>query len=257
MQVKVALIGFLGMSPAVMTELAMYLKNEGLTDIIMLPTKSKEVVRGARLVEAALNVRFPKIRVHIHMLPMEDVTTEKDNIIAAREMAKAICKELYQFNTKKIFLNVAGGRKETTIVASLLGMYLGVTEIYHVVNRDIKAINVYQEKIKEIIEKFENPNLNYRISIYKENKEELDYLLFPDMRDVEFIKVPIIPPTLEALALVKRILKDGGLDLMEEPIPAYNLEIYKAAGLITYDKYRVWPTDLGLEIGRMLRCEYR
>jgi len=252
---KVAMVGFVGMSPAVMTEMARFLIPEGLTDVIMLPTRDDFVIASSRLVEAALKVTYPKVRVHIHFLPMKDVTTEKENIEAAKHLAKAILEEKLRFSVDKIFLNIAGGRKETTAMAMMIGEFFGVTAVYHVVNRDVRDMNLYQQKIKEDIMKFSEPEIEERIKMYKEDREKFDYLLFPQEGNLEFIRIPIIPRRLEEISFLKRLLHPGGVNLMEECVDLHTLEIYRMAGLIAYDKYHAWPTDIGEELGRILRGE--
>ena len=254
---KVAMVAPLGRSPAVITEMVRYLESEMLTDVILLPTRDRMVIAGTRLVEVALKVHYPKLRLHIHFLPMDDITSEEDAMIAAREIGKALCIEKFKIGTDKIFLNVAGGRKEVTVIASMLGILFGVTAIYHVVNKEIKTFNDYQQKIEADIEKFYEIDLNKRLEMYKKEQEKFDYLLFPEGSLLEFIKIPVIPYTPEEIARLKRILKPRGTSLFDEPLPAYLIQIYQQANLIIYNRETSWiyPTELGRDIGKILRCE--
>ena len=254
---KVAMIAPVGKSPSVITEMARFLESEYLSDVILLPTKDEFVLAGTRLVEAALKVHYPKLRIHVHVLPKNDIASEEDALLAAKEITKAICIEKFKIGTDRIFLNVAGGRKEVTVMAALLGSMFGVTGIYHVVNKDIEVFNEYQQQIMEDIMKFSEKDLDKRIEMYKEQQEKFDKLLFPDGSKLEFINIPVIPYSPEDIARLKRILKPRGVSLVEEPMEPYLIQIYQQANLIVYNKQTSWihPTDMGLEIGKILRCE--
>ena len=255
---RVVMIAPLGTTPAVITEMVRFLEAELLTDAIIFPTSEDSVKAGARLVEAALKVHYPKLRVHIHFLPLNDVASQSDMLIVGREMSKAICKEKLEIGTDKIFLDVAGGRKEVTILTAMLGTLFGVTRMYHVINREITDFNEYQHAIKKEIMKFTERDLKKRVEMYKQEQDKFDYLLFPETPNLEFINIPVIPYSPKDISRLKRILKTGGISIDEENIPEYILKMYQMAGLCVYEKSNRWisPTELGLEIGKMLRCEY-
>lgn len=254
---KVAMIGALGQSPAVMTELARYLIPDGLTDVIMLPTREDEVVAGARLVEAALKVHHPRLRVHIHFLPFSDVLSEEDNLTLMEAIARAICRERFDYNVDEIYLNAAGGRKVATVSMALMGALFGITAVYHVIHRDIKRYNILQEQLMDVIMKFKDAvDMDERVELYERHREDLDELLYPSGEGLSFIRIPVVPYDVEEINLLKRILRAPGVLLDEEWIPEYRLKPYVKAGLIECDERRVRPTDLGVRIGRMLRCEF-
>ena len=252
---KKALVIPMGRSPAIATEMVRYLEPEGITDIILIPTRDEFVLAGTRMVEAALRVNYPKIRTHVAVSGVEDVVSSRDTIKVMKELARAICKEKFDFKVDYLYLSIAGGRKETTVTSTILGLAFGITAIYHVINREVKSYNDYQEKIKSEIEWFIEPDLNKRIERYREIKEKIDYLLFPNGSVLEFIKVPTIPYPPEYISLLKRLLHPSGIYFEDENIEPFTLEMLRRADLIAYDDYRAWPTDLGVQVGKMLRCE--
>ena len=253
--IKKALIMPMGRSPAVATEMVRYLEPEGITDVVLIPTRDEFVLAGTRLVEAAILENYPRIRVHLSVSDVDDVVSEDDTVNVMRHLAKAICKEKFNYRVDHLYLSVAGGRKEISVVSTILGLAFGITSIFHVINREVKSYNDYQEKIKEEILWFIEPDLEERMKRYRENREKLDYLLFPRGDVLEFIRIPTIPYPPEYVSQLKRVLHPRGVYFAEESVDRFAVEMLKRADLVMYNDARVWPTDLGVEIGKMLRCE--
>ena len=254
---KKAVIIPMGASPAVATEIVRYLEPEGLTDVILLPTRDKTVLEGTRLAEAALRVRYPSIRVHLKIIPVLDVTDDKTVVEVMKTAASAICKEKFDYHVDTLYLSISGGRKVMSVIAAIIGFAFGVTEIYHVIHGEIKNYNPSQDTIRSLIEDFGEENIQKRISLYIEHMDVLNELLFPPGEKLSYVKIPVLPYPQEYISLLKRILTTSGAYFEEEKIDPILLEMLRRANIVEYNDYRVWPTDLGLELGRMLRCEYR
>ena len=245
----------IGRSPAIATEMVRYLEPEGITDLILLPTRDDYVLAGARLVEAAIKVNYPNIRVHMAIINVSDVVSEEDTLEVMKIVAKEICKERLQYGVDYLYLSIAGGRKETTVTTAIIGLAFGITAIYHVINKEVKSYNEYQEKIKSEIMWFLETDINKRIEKYREKRELFDHLLFPDGTGLEYIKLPLIPYPPEYISFLKRALKRGGIYYDEEKVEPGVIPMLKRCGLIADNEYRAWPTELGIEIGKILRCE--
>ena len=232
-----------------------YLEPEGITDVILLPTRDDYVLAGARLAEAAIRINYPKIRVHMAIINVSDVVSEDDTIEVMNMVAKEICKERLQYGVDSLYLSIAGGRKETTVTTAIIGLAFGITAIYHVINKEVKSYNEYQEKIKSEIMWFLEADINKRIEKYREKRELFEQLLFPNGAGLEYVKLPLIPYPPEYISFLKRVLKLGGIYYDDEKVEPGVIPMLKMCGLVEYDDYRVWPTDLGIEIGKILRCE--
>jgi hypothetical protein len=128
--------------------------------------------------------------------------------------------------------------------------------MYHVINKEVKSFNEYQEMIAHEIMEFIEPDLDRRLAMYREKSDIFEALLFPRGDLLEFIRIPVIPPSREEINLLQRLLRARGIYFDEEQLPVDMLDLYRSAGLIDYNNYRAWPTDLGLRIGKMLRCEF-
>lgn len=252
---KKALIIPMGRSPAIATEMVRYLEPEGITDVVLVPTKDNFVLAGTRLVEAAMRENYPRIRVHISVSDVVDVVSGEDTIRVMTDLARAVCKEKFDYRVDHLYLSIAGGRKEITVTSTILGLAFGITAIYHVINKEVKSYNDYQEKIKSDIEWFIEPDIERRVERYREQREKLDYLLFPSGSVLEYIKVPTIPYSPGYISFLKRLLHPRGIYFEEEKVNSFTLEMLKRANLIVYNDFRAWPTDIGLQIGKMLRCE--
>ncbi len=252
---KKALLVPIGRSPAIATEMVRYLEPEGITDVILLPTRDDYVLAGARLVEAAIKVNYPKIRVHMATININDVVSENDTLEVMRMVAKEICKERLQYGVDSLYLSIAGGRKETTVTTAIIGLAFGITAIYHVINKEVKSYNEYQEKIKSDIMWFLEVDINKRMEKYREKRELFDNLLFPDGAGLEYIRLPLIPYPPKYTSFLKRALKMGGIYYDDETVEPGVIPMLKMCGLVEDNEYRAWPTDLGIEIGKILRCE--
>lgn len=246
------MIALLGHSPPVVTEAVQYLSNlEGraFRDVVVLSTSDDFVRAGVKLIEASLQVNYPRVRLHDIMMENEDVLTDEDNLSMMERLAEAIRRERDDYGARKIYLNVSGGRKIASISASLFGSLLGVTNILHIVNRDVHTFNENLERARSEIEEF--LNRDDIVEYYQSRKGLFDRILYPPPETLYFLNIPVIPYPPDSLERLVRMLR--GLYFEEEFVPDFVLERYKEAGLIVYDRIRTYPTELGERILRILR----
>ncbi len=241
---KVCMIAPVGKSPAVVTELALYLdglEGDDLTDIILMPTENEFVEAGMHLIAHGCMRRFPNVRIHVEQLNYSDIETDEQNIDFMKKVVKTIRVERERYKVNKIYLNVAGGRKVTCISLAQIGGLMGVDGAFHLIHKEVDTINLPQERMKsEILGILEAEDM---AQYYEIHKEDFDRLLFPPFEDFRVLKIPIIPFPPDMISLLKRLLH--GLNLDEEKVEYYKLETFKKAGLLWYHKNRCEATEFG------------
>lgn len=186
----VAVISPLGMSPPVVTAFVDYLG--GVRDLVVITTADKRVKEGFELIKVAMKIRYPKTRIHEIELPFEDVTNEEQNFEFMRIAGRVIKRQKEKFGSDIVYLNVAGGRKNMCITLSILGQFLNVDGIFHVVSPDVKVVNETLENLRPDIERIYLANEEEeKMRIYREKERYFDSLLFP--KDYEVVRIPTIP----------------------------------------------------------------
>jgi len=187
---NVAVISPLGMSPPVVTAFVDYLG--GVRDLVVITTADKRVKEGFELIRLALKAKYSKTRVHEVELPFDDVTNEEQNFEFMRIAGRAIKKQKEKFGSDVVYLNVAGGRKNMCITLSILGQFLNVDGIFHVVSPDVKVVNETLENLRADIERiYLADDEKEKMKIYREKERYFNSLLFP--KEYEVVRIPTIP----------------------------------------------------------------
>ena len=240
-----AVISPLGMSPPVVTAFVDYVRN--VRDLIVLTTTNERVKQGYELVKVAMKIRYPKTRIHEIEIPFEDVTTEEQNFEFMRIAGRAIKRQKEKFGSDIVYLNVAGGRKNMCITLSILGQFLNVDGIFHLITPDIKIINELLENLRRDIEKIYFADTEEeKIEIYKERERMFNSLMFPKKFDV--IRIPTIPIPKEYLRRLLDILYNERID----QLTASEKDLLVRHGLIERTGTKVKVTNFGKKFAEVL-----
>lgn len=249
---SVSMIALLGQSPPVVTEGIRYIKNcenGAFRDVIVLSTRDNFVRAGVKLIEASMKIHYPSIHLHKVELDTEDILTEEDNFKMMKILIDVVKRERNEYGVRKIYLNVAGGRKISSISASLFGSLVGITKILHIIHRDIQTFNELLERHRrDIVEFLQKDDI---VEYYRSKQDVFDSILYPSPEKLHYLDIPVIPYPPDSLERLIRILQ--GLYFDEEFVPDFVLERYKEAELIVYDRTRTYPTELGEKILEILR----
>ncbi|MEM1943717.1 MAG: CRISPR-associated ring nuclease [Candidatus Caldarchaeum sp.] len=225
---RVAAVASMGTSPPVVTEFVEYVQRvERLQHLAILSTSEKMVRDGARLVEVALNIRYPHISVKVHELPVSDITDEEENYMFMEYSVKVVADLRRRYDVLHICL--AGGRKEMVASLTMIAQLASLSSVYHVVSPYIKEMNVELERIRHDIEMLassEDPRRYYEL-----NREKFDRVMFPPAESYSIVAVPIIPYPAGYVAMLKKIL-GGELSGRDVRDRAW-LEQLRMAGLIS------------------------
>ncbi len=187
---KIAVVSPIGMSPPVITAFVDYLG--GVKDLVVITTTNEKVKQGYELVKIVLMMKYPKTRVHEVEIPFEDVSTEEQNFEFMRIAGRIIKNQREKYGSDVVYLNVAGGRKNMCITLSILGQFLNVDGIFHIVSPDVKIVNEMLENLRSDIERISiAESEEEKIKIYKEKERIFNSLMFP--RDYQVIRIPTIP----------------------------------------------------------------
>lgn len=236
---KTLLINIMGTSPMVATEMYSYLKNENISDVLLITTKNENVMAGAFAVKESLEYKY-KAHVHLLALNIDDITNDNDVIYFIKEISIQIKKEINNYGIGKIIVNVSGGRKIQTIVFSLYASLFNIDEVYNIINKNVQNYNENYEKIKCKIMEF---NENNSHELYQKYKEEIDHIFYPDMNLLYFLKVPVIRFTRQEINKIKQVLNSNFIE--DAQIYEDELKVYENSGFITYDRSRIYKTELG------------
>jgi CRISPR-associated Csx14 family protein len=238
----------------VVTELYRYLRNvdPNLRDIIIVHTKNESVVAGAKVAVASILNHYEDARVQLKELDSEDIenNTELNHFIET--VIDAMIIERDKYNVNKFYLNLTGGRKIQTISLAIFAGLLGINEVYNVIDKNIQNYNAYWERSRSSSLEFNDiDNIDELKRAYMDLGEEFDQLFYPDPRVLNFLKVPIVEMPMDERNILKKLL--GGIKLEEEEAPETKLKAYQNSGLLTYDRSRTYPTELGSIILKYLR----
>lgn len=206
---KTAVIAPIGTSPPVITA-GIDSLDERVTDLVLLATQDEQVLAGCEIVKLGLGSRYPQIRVHIELLPFDDISSDDENLRFMAIAARVIKKEREEFGCKRILLNVAGGRKNMCITLALLGQLLNVDGVYHIVNHEVKLFNQHLEHLRPTMMRlFRAEDEQQRLDLYNENREKFDYVLFPSRNKYDLIRIPTLPyPVSYISSLLSRVVFD-------------------------------------------------
>ena len=242
---RTAVISPLGMSPPVVTAFVDYLG--GVKDLVVITTADKRVKEGFELIRVAMKIRYPKTRIHEVELPFEDVMNEEQNFEFMRIAGRVIKKQKEKYGSDVVYLNVAGGRKNMCITLSILGQFLNVDGIFHVVSPDIKVVNEALENLRADIERiYLAETEEEKIIIYKEKERYFDSLLFPE--DYEVVRIPTIPIPQDYIRRLVDILFNEKLDSLTYS----EKEMLLRHGLIERVGNKLKVTDFGRKFAEVL-----
>ena len=206
---NIAVIAPLGMSPPVVTSFVDYLG--GVKDLVIVTTTDERVKQGYELIRVAMKLRYGRTRIHKLEIPFNDVTTEEENFEFMRIAGRAIRSQKEKFGSDIVYLNVAGGRKNMCITLSILGQFLNVDGIFHVVSPDIKIVNEMLENLRPDIERiYRAESEEEKLSIYKEKEKYFNALMFP--KDYEVVRIPTIPIPEDYVRKIIQALYKGDLE---------------------------------------------
>lgn len=251
---KTSLIAPIGTSAPVITEMVLYLHGlEGadLTDVVVLETKDEYVKAHAKLAKTAINSRYPRMRVHIHTLPFSDVRSTEDTIEFMHRVAKIIKEERLKYKCERVYLSIAGGRKDICTSLSIMGQLIGVDGVFHVIHPSVTSFNIQLERIKDKILELYHIPAEQRLDYYLKYKDAFDSVMFPETRELNYIRIPCIPYPQDYLGKVVKILLSEFTLLENKEIPLEELKRLERAGIIKILKDRIVPTDFGSIIGNI------
>lgn len=241
---RVSVIATLGTSPPVVTEFIQYVeKEERVSDLTLVLTGEKTIQEGAKLVEVAVKSRYPHIRVHTKNLPFNDILSEEDNVRFMGICAEILREQREIHKADKVYVCLAGGRKEMTVALAMLGQILDVDGIYHVVAPEIKSLSVDLERARyEISELANHPD---PMKYYEERREFFNNLMYPHPSTYNVIRIPVIPYPKETLLQIASLLGAGAVQRDKIRIPPDLLERLAKVGLIKLTKDKVYVLDAG------------
>lgn len=205
---KVSIVAPLGTSPPVITEFLRYVEevlDQRVTDLTIISTKDPLVLDGLELVKVAVEDRYPRVHVHVVELRYEDVDSEERSTEFVKTAAKILRDQKEKYRVDVVHLCVAGGRKQVCIILSLLAQFFNVNGVYHVVMPDVAAFNQALELIRH--EMKELSQAGDKLAYYRENKERLEPVLYPEPSSYNVIKIPVVPYPMHALTGIKHVLK--------------------------------------------------
>uniref|UniRef100_A0A7C2NAZ0 CRISPR-associated protein Csx14 n=2 Tax=Archaeoglobus fulgidus TaxID=2234 RepID=A0A7C2NAZ0_ARCFL len=242
---SVAVISPLGMSPPVVTTFVDYLG--GVRDLVVITTAERRVKEGFELIRVALKIKYPKTRIHEVELPFEDVTTEDQNFEFMRIAGKVIKRQKEKFGSDIVYLNVAGGRKNMCITLSILGQFLNVDGIFHVVSPDVKVVNEALESLRADIERiYLAKDEDEKMRIYMERERHFNSLLFPD--DYEVVRIPTVPIPQDYIRRLVDVLFNEKLDTLTYS----EREMLLRHGLVERAGSKLKVTDFGKRFAEVL-----
>ncbi|HOV68574.1 MAG TPA: CRISPR-associated protein Csx14, partial [Methanoregulaceae archaeon] len=205
---KTAVLAPIGMSPPVITEFLDAI-NEPVSDLVLFATEHPHVRAGVRFVQAGLATRYPWLRVHVEVLPFEDIASNDENFAFMSRAARMIRREREVYHCDRVYLNVAGGRKNMCISLCLLGQLMVVDGVFHLVSHNVSWINERLERFRHDIELFADvPDHEARI-LFEQRKRDYEALLFPDRSTYELIRIPTLPYPSDYLGYLVRGMEEG------------------------------------------------
>ncbi len=241
---KSVLINPMGTTPMVSTEMFEYLHNvdKTLNDIVLLYTDNTSVTNGSLIAREALKFKYPQCRVTMESLDMDDIMDKNSLIEFLSKLISIINTEKQKYNVDRVYVNVSGGRKIQSIAISIYAGLLGIDSIYNVFDPSMQNVNERYEQIKYGLFEELKDNIDPREVFYGKKDEILD-LFFPDLGPMVFFNIDILKFPEDERNMLKEALY--GVDFTDGHIEDFRLKAYQKSGLITFDKSRTYPTDLG------------
>ncbi|MEM0456823.1 MAG: CRISPR-associated ring nuclease [Thermoproteota archaeon] len=239
---KLGILATMGTSPPVVTEFVHYVeRTEKIANLIIMTTSERIVRESAILASVATKDKFPHIHVKVVELPIADITSEEENYLFMEKAAQTLA-ELRR-SSDKLYICLAGGRKEMVASMTLLAQFFDVDAMYHVVSTEVKAINVALEKIRKEIQELassQDPK-----EYYRQKKEDFEPIMYPPSTSYNVIMVPIIPYPPENIKILKYLLSNTSIERKKLGLREEFLHRLKNRGLIGLTADRIIVTDEG------------
>jgi len=251
---KASVVAPIGMSPPVVTEFLQYVDDyldRRVSDLTIIATRETMVRESVILVEASVKKKYPYMHIHVVELPFSDISTQEDSLEFMRICTEILREQREVHKVDRMYLCVAGGRKDMCIALALLGQYFGISGVYHVIMHDVKAYNVQLERLRHAISELaSSPDKD---GYYEKNREAFEDLMFPHPSSYTVIKVPIIPyPRIALNDIVALLRRTKALRRMDSGLSLDVLERMSISGLIKLTSNRIYVTDEGRQMGKIL-----
>ena len=125
------LVGALGISPMVFTQLYRLLEEAGQRPeaVALLASTQERVRRGAGLLREAFRRHRPPVECRVEELPVQDVASQADCDAFARRLGEVLGREVGA--DRPVHLSIAGGRKAMAAVAYYAAQRAGLSEVLH------------------------------------------------------------------------------------------------------------------------------
>ncbi len=243
---KTSIVVPLGTSPPVATELLQYLKEgEGayITDLTLITTSDQMIKVSAFAVKTAVAVKYPEVRVHEKTFPRTDIDSYDANLEFLRFAAGVLRDEIEKHMVSTIFVNLAGGRKDMVVDLMLISQFYPVKAAFHIIMPDVKSFNIELERIRNHLDELyqsEDP-----MRYYKERKELLDRVMFPDPSTYRVIPIPIFPFPKFVLSRLRLLRRDKPLQVKQLKLPEEYIQRLKSHKIISEGRHGVYLTELG------------
>lgn len=232
-----SILASMGTSPPIITEFVHYVsKFEKVGRVEMIATSEKMVQNSTIFAEAALKHRFPNIFVATHFLNVADISTEEENYVFMEAAAKILAR--MKRHGDKVYVCLAGGRKEMVASLVLLAQLSDVDGLFHVVAPDVKAFNQELEKIRTDIEnlaKDANP-----MDYYRKHSEKFDPIMYPPAETYNVVKVPFLPYPPSTLQKLKQMFSR---DFFEGKTDETLMEKLKKMGFVSIKGDKIILSD--------------
>ena len=163
-----------------------------------------------------------------------------------RIAGKAIKRQKEKYGSDVVFLNVAGGRKNMCITLSILGQFLNVDGIFHIVSPDVNVVNEMLENLRRDIEAISLAEDEDKIKIYMEKERLFNSLMFP--KDYEVVRIPTIPIPQDYIKRLVDILYNNKV----EALTYSEREMLLCHGLIEKVGNRYKISDFGKKFAKVL-----
>lgn len=245
---RVGILATMGASPPVISELVDYLERTGVNVSKLVLLSTREVLSNSWFAGAAVRSRYKDVYVDVVRLGMDDVDSEEKMYKFMEDVIDAF----NRLRDYRIYLNVAGGRKEMGIILTIFGSLVGVSGIYHVITKDVKIWNVKLERLRDEIEVFgDDIPFEEKVNLYLGKRDVYDEVMFPPPSEYNVLSIPIIPYPRGVLESIKKILNVKTVS----GVQAYDYDLLtklEAANLVQVSKTKIRPTQYGVKLGHVL-----
>lgn len=252
---KVSLVATLGMAPPVVTEFLEYMikaENLRVTDLTVVSTNEPVVLEGLKLVQAAVEVRYPQVHFHEEVLPLNDTTTVEETFRFMEILGRVLIAQRKVHRVDSVHLSLAGGRKDMSVTGALMAQYFGVDSVCHIIVPDIKLVNAQLEALRKLISDL--ARADDRIKFYLAHSDILNNLMYPPLGSYRVIKIPVIPYPRDTLEEIYRMLGRRKCRVSDLRLPREVLERLHHSGFIRItSKDTIYAEELGLKMYELLR----